>query len=224
MPEIVIRFYGPARDLAGEEALPIEIDAGQTVGDVAGVLAERYPKLGAALGIRLAVNRAYVALDQVLADGDEVAVIPPVSGGAPLPRVALTREAIDTDALADEMRRDEAGAIATFVGVVRADTSEDGKTLSALEYHAYEEMAVEQMQAIRRRAGERFEILDAAIVHRLGRLDRGEASIAVIVVSAHREPAFDACRWIVDAIKTDVPIWKKDVWADGSNGWVDPTA
>ncbi len=222
MIEIVVQFYGPARDLAGEDAVTLEIDAGLTVGDVAGKLSERYPKLGAAVGIRLAVNRTYVAMNHVLVDRDEVAVIPPVSGGAPLPRVFLTREPIETDALVAEMRRDEAGAIATFVGVVRAETSDDGRTLSGLEYHAYEEMALEQMWAIHRRAGERFEILDAAIVHRLGRLDLGESSIAILVVSAHRTAAFDACRWIVDEIKADVPIWKKDVWADGSAGWVNP--
>lgn len=222
MPEIIVKFYGPARDLTGQDIFTLEIDTGQTVGDVAGIIAERYPKLGAALGIRLAVNRTYVAMNHVLVNGDEVAVIPPVSGGAPLPRVSLTHEPIETDALLDEMRQDEAGAIATFVGVVRVETSDDDKSLSALEYHAYEEMALEQMWAIHRRAGERFEILDAAIVHRLGRLDLGEASIAINVVSAHRAPAFDACRWIVDAIKTDVPIWKKDVWADGSAGWVNP--
>ncbi len=137
-------------------------------------------------------------------------------------RVALIREKIDVTALTAEMHGHEAGAVATFLGTVRAETK-DGKTLAALDYHAYEEMAIEQMNAIRRKAGERFEILDAAIIHRLGRLSLGETSIAVVVVSAHRAAAFDACRWIVDAVKTDVPIWKQDVWSDGTREWVDPT-
>ncbi|MFQ5430618.1 MAG: molybdenum cofactor biosynthesis protein MoaE [Phycisphaerae bacterium] len=222
MPDIVVRFFGPARDLAGENEIRLTVPEGETVGNVAGLLSERYPKLGAALGIRLAVNRAYAAMNQVLADGDEVAVIPPVSGGAPTTRVSLTQEEIDPRALAAEMLQDQAGAIASFVGVVRAEVSETGKDLAALEYHAYEEMAMEQMRAIRRRAGEKFEILDAAIVHRLGRLPRGETSIGVVVVAAHREAAFDACRWIVDRMKEDVPIWKKDCWADGSASWVEP--
>ena len=222
MPGIVVQFYGPARDHAGEAEVAFEIKPGETVGGVAAILSEKYPALGAALGIRLAVNRSYVALDHVLSDGDEVAVIPPVSGGSGLPRTLLTRETIDVEAWIKEMRGDEAGAISTFVGTVRAESSRDGQPLAALEYHAYEEMALEQMQAIRRRAGETFEILDAAIVHRLGRLNLGESSIAVIVVSAHRAAAFDACRWIVDQVKSEVPIWKKDVWANGSASWVDP--
>ena len=137
-------------------------------------------------------------------------------------RVRLTHDPIDAQALAADMHNQDAGAVSTFIGTVRADES-DGRTISALDYEAYEEMAQEQMEVIRKRAGEQFEILDAAIVHRLGKLNVGEASIAVVVVSAHRVAAFDACRWIVDAVKTDVPIWKKDVWADGTSSWVNPT-
>ena len=222
MPRIVVKFFGPARDLAGMEEIELNAKDGECVGGVAGILAERYPKLGEAKGIRLAVNRSYVALDYTLSEGDEVAVIPPVSGGAGLPRVQLTRERICPEAIAAEMRCDEAGAVASFVGVVRAEEAR-GKVLTGLEYHAYESMALEQMEAVRKRAGEKFEIIDAAIVHRLGRLGLGEASIAAIAVSAHRAAAFDACRWMVDAVKADVPIWKKDVWADGTEDWVDPT-
>ncbi|MCB9858230.1 MAG: molybdenum cofactor biosynthesis protein MoaE [Phycisphaerales bacterium] len=219
MPRIHIRFFGPARDLAGSAELSLDVEDNTTLGQVAGVIAENFPDLGRAVGIRLAVNREYVALDRVLRDRDEVAVIPPVSGGSDEPRVRLTKEPIDVAALTAEMQSFEAGAVATFVGTVRAETK-GAAELTALDYAAYEEMAVEQFKTIRRRAGEKFPILDAAIVHRIGHVPLGETSIAVIVVSAHRAGAFDALRFVVDAVKTDAPIWKKDHWSDGSESWV----
>lgn len=222
MPGVTVRFFGPARNIVGQDELPMPVADGETVGALAGRLAEAYPQLGAALGIRLAVNRTYVAMSHVLTDGDEIAVIPPVSGGAPLPRVHLTREPLDAGSLVAEMSRPDAGAVATFSGNVRAEL--DGfKPLVALEYEAYEQMAIEQMQEIRDRAIARHGILDAAVWHRLGRLKLGEPSIVVVVASAHRAEAFDACRYLVDAVKTDVPIWKKNVWADGTEQWVEPS-
>ncbi|GMU34684.1 MAG: molybdenum cofactor biosynthesis protein MoaE [Planctomycetia bacterium] len=222
MANVIVKFYGPAKDRAEVEQTSLEIAAGETVGGVAGRLAEKYPKLGQSLGIRLAVNRTFVPLSHVVQDGDEIAVIPPVSGGAPAPRVGLTREPLVTDAVVAELMRPDAGAIATFVGTVRAEL--DGcKPLTALEYEAYEEMALEQMESARKKAVEKFGVLDAAVHHRLGRILLGEASILVVVASAHRVEAFDACRWIVDKVKADAPIWKKNIWADGSAEWVDPT-
>ncbi|MBK8269681.1 MAG: molybdenum cofactor biosynthesis protein MoaE [Planctomycetes bacterium] len=135
--------------------------------------------------------------------------------------VVLNREPIDVKSLAASLTYEGGGAAATFVGIVRSETK-DGRSLSALDYHAYEDMAMEQMTAIVRQSRERFDILDAAMAHRLGELSIGQASIAVVVSSAHRGPAFDACRWIVDAVKADVPIWKQDVWADGTRTWVEP--
>jgi len=241
MPKLTIRFFGPARDIVGGSSMSLDVDEGDTVGSVAGRLAKEYPRLGAALGIRLAVNRAYVPLNHVLSEGDELAVIPPVSGGAPMPRARITHDPIDIGAVIAELQTNDAGAVVTFSGTVRAETqprepacaklqsrlvssrSSRSEPLIALDYHAYDEMAVEQLEAVRVRALKQFDILDAAIVHRLGRLDVGVASIVIVVASTHREPGFDACRWIIDAVKTDVPIWKKDIWADGSQTWVDPT-
>lgn len=222
MPTITVKFYGPARDVAGATSITLELEAAETVGGVATRLGETYPRLREARGVRLAVNKQYAALDRVLVEGDEVAVIPPVSGGAYAPRVALVREPIDIAGIVSDMRDTRAGAVATFAGDVREETRDD-KVLTALDYEAYEDMAIEQMEAIRSGAIERFDILDAAVVHRLGRLKLGETSIAVVVSSGHRVDAFDACRWIVDQVKADVPIWKKDVWMDGSQSWVDPT-
>ncbi len=222
MPQVTVFFFGPAKDLVGAESVRLDISNAETVGMLAGRLAESYPRLGRTLGARLAVNRAYVALDHVLADGDEVAVIPPVSGGSGQAAAMLTREPIDLDGMVRSLSRHDAGAVTVFCGTVRAET-EEGKRLTALEYHAYEEMAIRQMEDIRDKALREFAILDAAIVHRLGKLELGTASIAVIVASEHRAAAFDACRWIVDAVKLDVPIWKRNVWTDGSADWVDPT-
>lgn len=136
--------------------------------------------------------------------------------------VALTRMSIDAEALTRAVSSHAAGAIASFLGTVRAEAAEN-KTLVALDYEAYEEMALVHMTDIRAKAVSEMGILEAAIVHRLGRIPLGEASVAIIVASAHRAPAFDTCRWIIERIKADVPIWKKDVWSDGTTQWVDPT-
>ena len=138
-------------------------------------------------------------------------------------KIILTREPIDEAAVAQWLRRFDAGALATFEGTVRAESACD-KTLAALEYESYEGMAVRQMEALRNEAISKHAILDAAIVHRLGRIRLGETSILVVVASAHRAEAFAACQWIVDRVKADVPIWKKDVWADGTTSWVRPEA
>lgn len=221
MPNIIVKFFGPARDLAGIDQQTVAVDPGETVGTLAGRLAKENPRLGALMGTRLAVNRTYVPVNHVLVDGDEVAVIPPVSGGAPMPRAALVKDPIDMATLSAEVQRPDAGAIVTFAGTVRAELS-GCKPLLALEYHAYEQMALEQMVAVRDRALKSQAALDAIVVHRLGHLKIGEISIAVAVSAAHRPAAFDACRLIVDLVKADVPIWKKNIWADGQGDWAEP--
>ena len=137
-------------------------------------------------------------------------------------QVILTREALDSERLCASLRRHDAGAVVNFTGTVRAD-AQCNRQLIALDYEAYEEMALQQMTAIRQRAIDTMNVLDAVIAHRLGRLKLGETSIFVTVLTAHRAEGFDACRWIVDQVKADVPIWKKDVWSDGTEAWVDPT-
>lgn len=138
--------------------------------------------------------------------------------------VSLTREPIDTPALRRAFPRDDAGGVVVFEGVVRAERLADGRRLVALDYEAYEEMALEQMGDLRRRALASFDVLDAAVVHRLGRIPLGQPSVVIVVAAAHRAAAFDACRFIIDVLKTDVPIWKKEVWHDGSTTWSDPLA
>ena len=154
-------------------------------------------------------------------DGDEVAFLPPVSGGSGKAShgVAMVREKIDVPAWLEKMKQPADGATVIFEGVVR-DNTRDRRTLY-LDYEAYEPMAVKQMEGLIEEAKHRFAIRDAAMVHRLGRLEIGETSVLIVVASAHRAAAFDACRWLIDTLKRAVPIWKKEyfeggaVWADG---------
>lgn len=113
-----------------------------------------------------------------------------------------------------------AGGIAVFLGCTRAETSPDGRELLALDYEAYQEMALKQMQALARQAREKWPIIKLAILHRVGRVGLGEPSVLIAVSTPHRGEAFEACRWLIDTLKKDVAIWKKEVWADGSATWV----
>jgi molybdopterin synthase catalytic subunit/molybdopterin converting factor small subunit len=176
----------------------------------------------------VAVNREYASREQVLRDGDEVALLPPVSGGSEddgddgddgEPRIGLTREPIDAEKILARVRHPEDGAVASFDGIVRNHTR--GRQTLYLMYEAYEQMALAQMRQLAAEAKQRFAIHEVVMVHRLGRLEIGESSVLIGVCSAHRAAAFDACRWLIDTLKKTVPIWKKEhfvdgaVWADG---------
>lgn len=136
--------------------------------------------------------------------------------------VELTREAIDSSRLADWVRRPDAGGVVLFGGDVRREGSGDN-ALAALEYSAHEEMALEQMGRLRERALAEFDVCEVGIIHRVGRVEIGERSVAVAISAPHREAAFSACRFVIDTLKRDVPIWKKEVWAGGRTAWADPT-
>ncbi len=225
MPDIVnvtVRVFGPAVDVVGHEMLEYGLAPPATLGGLAELLYARYPKLArASASIRFAVNGDYADLPTGLRDGDEIAIIPPVAGGAPL--VELTREPIVLTRLIEHVADDACGGVVTFEGVVRAEGSADNP-LAALEYSAHESMAIDQLHRIRERAIERFSVHDVVIVHRLGRLEIGEASVAIVVSAPHRADAFDACRWVIDVLKRDVPIWKKEFWQKGETTWVHPLA
>jgi molybdopterin synthase catalytic subunit len=154
--------------------------------------------------------------------------LPPVSGGsneegsqegAPAGCVSIVRDAINTETVLRALKSGSDGAAVVFEGVVRNHTR--GRKTLYLDYEAYEEMALRQMQGLGEQATKKFEIRDVALVHRLGRLQIGETSVLIVIVSAHRAAAFDACRWLIDTLKRTVPIWKKEyfedgaVWADG---------
>jgi MoaE-MoaD fusion protein len=215
---VQVLFFGQLKDLTGRSSESLPLAERATLSDVLQHYADKFPdirKLSSSLA--LSINREYATQDAPLKDGDEVALLPPVSGGAP--RASIVRAKIDPHKIVPPMERPEDGAIAMFDGVVR-NNSRGRKTLY-LEYEAYEEMALKQMEGLTSQALEKFPARDARIVHRLGRIEIGESSVFIAVASAHRAAAFDACRWLIDTLKKTVPIWKKEffedgaVWADG---------
>ena len=176
--------------------------------------------------LAMSVNQEYAGPDVRLKPGDEVALLPPVSGGGSLDgsaepagsgnsrHAAIVSGAIDTASLLKAIKQPEDGAAAVFEGIVRNNTR--GRRTLYLDYEAYEEMALKQMEELAERALVDFKIRDVAIVHRLGRLEIGETSVLIVVASAHRAAAFDACRWLIDTLKRTVPIWKKEYFDDGA--------
>jgi molybdopterin synthase catalytic subunit len=136
--------------------------------------------------------------------------------------VELTRSAIDVTALIARVQDPACGGVVTFEGRVRAEGTADNP-LVALEYSAYEDMALRQMRRLRDETLRRFAVRRVAIVHRLGRMEVGEVSVVIVVAAPHRADAFEACRWTIDELKRDVPIWKKEIWTRGETTWVDPT-
>jgi molybdopterin synthase catalytic subunit len=172
--------------------------------------------------IAVSVNAEYAQAAQRLEDGDLVGLLPPVSGGSQATRLTrstwLTREPIPTAELLAAAKEESDGAVVVFDGIVRDNTH--GRRTLYLDYEAYEEMAEREMAALATQALELFPIRAATIVHRLGRLEIGETSVLILVSSAHRPAAFDACRWLIDTLKKTVPIWKKETFADGAV-WVD---
>jgi MoaE-MoaD fusion protein len=167
-------------------------------------------------GIAVGVNAEYASASQVLQEGDEVALLPPVSGGSPdePAHVSLTHESIDTNRLVAAAKRPEDGAVVVFDGIVRNHSH--GRRTLHLEYEVYEEMALRQMRELAGQARNRFAIRHVTLVHRLGRLEVGETSVLIVVASAHRAAAYEASRWLIDTLKQTVPIWKKEFFADGA--------
>ncbi len=164
-------------------------------------------------GLLYAVNKEYVRREHELAEGDEVAVIPPVSGGS----FRLSVDPLSLDAVVDEVRSDRAGAIATFVGTTRVESR--GRTVQHLDYEAYEEMAEQVMAEIAGALKERYDLCDIAIHHRTGRVEIGEASVVIAVSAPHRQDALAACKDAIDTLKEQVPLWKKEVY-EGGEEWI----
>ena len=206
---VTVRLFAGLRERAGTGRRDIDLSQGARAGDVWAQL-----DLGEEpAGLAYAVNRAYVDRDRELSDGDEVALIPPVSGGA----FRLTEDPIDLAAVVAEVEDERAGAIATFVGTVRAESR--GRRVVRLEYEAYERMAEEVMADLGRQLGERHELCAVAITHRTGVCEIGEASVAIAISAPHRQAALDACRDAIDTLKDTVPLWKKEVY-EGGEEWI----
>ena len=207
--KVAVRLFAGLRELAGIRATEIELPAGSTAADVWPALA-----LGTEPpGLLIAVNRSYAARDSALEDGDEVALIPPVSGGA----FRLSEEPLSLDDAVREVASDEAGAIATFTGTTRAHSR--GREVVRLEYEAYEGMAEAEMERIAAELRERHPLIAVAIHHRVGVVGNGEPSVVIAVSSAHRAAALAACAEAIDTLKATVPLWKKEIYVGGEE-WV----
>lgn len=224
--QLRVLCFGRLRELIAPE-IAAELSSPATVADLWRSLREQHPGLAAYDGaIAIAVNQSFASSSTLLAEGDEVALLPPVSGGLTEPELPLVsaharlqREPIQAAPLLAQIKEDEDGAVCLFDGIVR-NHSRNRRTLY-LEYEAYPAMALAGMEALAQEALASFPIRDLRIVHRVGRLEIGETSIIIAVASAHRAAAFDACRWIIDSLKRTVPVWKKEffeggaIWSDG---------
>ena len=207
--KVAVRLFAALRERAGTREAALELEEGASVDDV-------WPALGLGeepAGLVYAVNRTYVDRGTLLADGDEVALIPPVSGGA----FVLSDEPLSLERAAAEVASDGAGAIATFVGTTRARSR--GRDVIRLEYEAYEGMAEAEMERIANVLRDRHDVIDVAIHHRVGPVEIGETSVVIAVSAAHRAAAFDACREAIDTLKQTVPLWKKELYVGGEE-WI----
>lgn len=219
---IKVRLFAVIADIAGARELEIELPDEATGRELLDELKARFPKLaGLEPSLKLAVNQEYVSWDHKLSPADEVALIPPVSGGAPgedePPFVEVTAEPLSAERYQWLVSGPECGAVVLFIGVVRELTGER-RTVS-LRYEAYGEMAKREMQAIAEEIQKRWPGARVALGHRVGELGPGEASVIVAVATPHRGAAFEAARYGIDTLKERVPIWKKEVWDDGES-WV----
>jgi len=204
---VTVKLFAGLREAAGWSER--EVDGVERVADV-------WPALGLGeepAGLLYAVNRAYAERDAELADGDEVALIPPVSGGD----FRLSEEPLDLLAPVREVQSDEAGAVATFVGTTRVHSR--GRTVTHLDYEAYPEMAEQMMASLAESLQAKYELCAVAIHHRVGRVGIGEPSVAVAVSAPHRQDALAACREAIDTLKETIPLWKKEVYAGGEE-WI----
>ena len=211
------RLFARLREQAGTDAESVEVSVGSTVADVYDALRKSHPALDPNReSVRAAVNQEFAEWDVIVADGDEVAFIPPVSGGAHPVGVffEITTDPLDARRLEAAVAHKGAGAICTFTGIVR--DSSRGRQVTHLEYEAYADMAKAEMRKIAGEIAERWPAARVAFAHRTGRLEIGEASVVVSVSCPHRAEAIDACRLGIDRLKESVPIWKKEHASDGT--------
>jgi molybdopterin synthase catalytic subunit len=224
--QVRVLSFGVLKDWLGSGSATVELPQAATVAELLAHLGATRPA-EALRGAAVSVNAEFASATHVLSEGDEVGLLPPVSGGSTphhVPRndlpvlIALTREPIDTGELAAAAKRGEDGAVVVFDGIVRNNSR--GRQTVYLDYEAYEELALKQMGELANQARAQFGVRHVTIAHRLGRLMVGETSVLIVVASAHRAAAFEACRWLIDTLKKTVPIWKKETFQDGAV-WAD---
>jgi molybdopterin converting factor subunit 1 len=211
--KVRVRLFAGLRERSGTGSVEVELPEVATVADVWPAAAQLVPLGDQPAGILFAVNRTYADPAQQLTDGDEVALIPPVSGGS----FRLFETPLSLDAAVDEVRTENAGAIATFVGTTRKRSR--GRDVLYLEYEAYEGMAEQVMEQLAEELERRHGLCGVAIHHRVGRVDIGETSVVIAVSAPHRADALAACREAIDELKVSVPLWKKEVY-EGGEEWI----
>lgn len=216
MPTIDVLLFAGLREIARTERVSVEIDDDATAGDLLAALGRQHPALAPRLPpCRVALDQAFVSTDHPLAGATEFAVIPPVSGGHDGPvRIAVRPTALSLAAVVEAVEHPGAGGIATFTGNVRRHSR--GQTVEHLEYEAYVPMAERVMDQIRERIEAEIEGSRVAIHHRIGHLGIGETAVVIAASAPHRAEAFAACREAIEALKRDVPIWKREVAEDGA--------
>jgi molybdopterin synthase catalytic subunit len=230
VPQMTIEllYFASVRDITGKSSEKLHFSANMSIGTLACSLIQLYPRLADRLThARWALNEEFVEESAILQDGDRVAIIMPVSGGGEpvigppeLIFVELTQQAIDSQSLVERVTIPSCGAVCLFLGTVREFTG--AQQTVDLVYEAYPKMAEKELRLICEEAASRWPIPRLGVIHRLGLVPLGEASIALAVATPHRQASFDACAWMMDEIKKRVPIWKQEHWADGSKQWVHP--
>jgi molybdopterin synthase catalytic subunit len=210
-----VRFFARYREAAGRERIEIDLPPGGTVEAAWSAVVARHPELASFRPFTLfAVGHEYVKPDHELAAGDELCLFPPVSGGAPDDIFGVVAEPLSPDAIASEVDHPGAGGIVIFSGVVRNETG--GRPVKFLEYEAHAPMAAAKMREIGDAIRARWpSVKRVAMLHRVGRLEIGEASVLIAVSAAHRQEAFEACTYAIDTLKRTVPVWKKEHFEDG---------
>ncbi len=216
--KVSVRLFAGLHELLGQRDVTLELADEATVADLRDRLSQEYPVVTPYLTTLIcAVADEYVPSEHILHAGDDVALIPPVSGGADGP-FRVTSEPLDPTELLAAVRQDESGAVVLFHGVARNNS--DGRRVVALEYDAHASLAEKKLREVAGEVRSRWPVTAIAVLHRTGRLAIGEASLLVAVSSAHRREAFEAAQYAVDRIKQIVPVWKKEIWEDGTGEWV----
>jgi molybdopterin synthase catalytic subunit len=221
--QIAVKLFGSLREATGAKELAVRLPAGARIADLAALLAREHPAFAAlAPKLRAARNQEMAEAGEALADGDEVAFLPPVAGGSGAgPRCTLEDRPLDVGAVVARVLGPDAGGLVTFVGTVR-DASR-GRAIRHLEYEAYSGMAEREMERIADAAAAQWPGARVAMAHRTGRLAIGDVAVVIAAAAPHRAEAFAACRYAIDTLKRDVPIWKKEVAVDGEY-WVEEHA
>ena len=217
---IEVLLFARLRELVGHERVVLRRQELFTVRDVWDALRAQYPQVdGFRKSLLVSVNQEFAGWDTAVREGDELAFFPPVSGGEQNHHwIQIVRTPIYIEQLVNQLRQPEDGAVVVFDGIVRNHSQ--GRETLYLEYEGYEPMALKKMKEIEETARNRWSVNRIGIVHRLGRLEIGDASVVIVVTSAHRKEAFQACQYVIDTLKKTVPIWKKEFFADGEI-WVE---